>query len=186
MSAQILPLITAADLETMPDDGNTYEIFEGELFMSRAPNLKHQRTGTNFIVQIGGYLKRNPIGEIIATPGVIFDDYNSAIPDLVYISNELRDLIATGKHIEGAPELAIEIISPGAENRRRDQVVKRQTYAKFGVKEYWIADAENRTIEVYRLRDGLLDLTAILTARDELTTPLLPDFSCRVTDIFQS
>ncbi|MCP9493942.1 MAG: Uma2 family endonuclease [Pyrinomonadaceae bacterium MAG19_C2-C3] len=184
MSAQVLPLITAADLEAMPDDGKTYEIFEGELFMSRAPNLSHQNTIGNFYFQLRGFLLRVPLGQVFFTPGVIFDDLNSAIPDVAFVTNESMFIVADGKHIHGAPELLIEVISPGAENRRRDQVVKRQTYAKFGVKEYWIADAENRTIEVYRLRDGLLDLIAILTARDELTTPLLPDFSCRVTDIF--
>ena len=67
---------------------------------------------------------------------MIFDEYNSAIPDLVFIVKERIDQIASGIHVVGAPDLAIEIMSPGTENVRRDQIVKRQTYTRFGVKEY--------------------------------------------------
>ncbi len=120
----------------------------------------------------------------MVTPGVIFDVHNKAVPDVAYMSNERLREIASGKHIEGAPELMIEVMSPGAENRRRDQIVKRQIYARFGVEEYWIADAENRSIEVYRLENNQLVLIATLTEAGELTTPLLPGFACKVAEIF--
>ena len=78
----IEPLITIYDLEVLPDDGNIYELFEGELSVSKAPSLKHQEIIGRFITILTNYLDENPIGRVWITPGVIFDEYNSAIPDL--------------------------------------------------------------------------------------------------------
>jgi Uma2 family endonuclease len=80
--------------------------------------------------------------------------------------------------------LAIEIVSPGKENARRDREVKRQVYGKHGVKEYWIADPEKRVLEIYRLERQTLKLAATLMDEDEITTPILPGFSCRANQIF--
>ena len=182
MTVRIAPLLTAADLELMPDDGNRYELVEGELIVTRAPGVPHQLVITNLIKLIGTYLDRNPLGEILTVPGVIFDEYNSVIPDIVFLTNEQME--RAGPHIREAPELAVEIVSPGRENARRDRVVKLQVYSKFKVKEYWVADPEARTLEVYRLSEGALALAATLTRNDEITSPVLPGFGCRVSEIF--
>lgn len=184
MSTRISPLVTVEDLEALPDDDNRYELVEGELLVSRAPRLTHQRVSANIFACLILYLKQNPVGEVLATPGVIFNQYNAVIPDLVYMSRETIAAVATGTHITGAPDLAVEILSPGAEGTRRDRVLKRQVYAKFGVKEYWLADPANRTLEVYRLQDQTLELTATLRTGDTLTSPLLPGLRCEVGDIF--
>src|SRR4051812_4868877 len=113
MSAKVEPLLTIADLEALPDDENRYELFDGELFVSRAPGLSHQRVLGNIYAAIRTYLEQNPIGEVLLTPGVIFDEYNSAIPDAVFISNQQRNEIISGERIVEAPELVIEIVSPG-------------------------------------------------------------------------
>ena len=84
-----------------------------------------------------------------------------------------------------APELVIEILSRGSSNVARDRIVKRQLYAKYGVAEYWIANGENRAIEVYRLQNGTLELAVIFRYEDEITTPLLPGFKCLVAGIFR-
>ena len=184
MTVRIAPLLTAADLELMPDDGNRYELVEGELLVTRAPGVPHQLVVMNLIVRIGPYLEQNPIGKIIPAPGVIFDEYNSVIPDIVFLTNEQME--RAGPHIHEAPELAVEIVSPGRENARRDRVVKLQIYSKFKVKEYWVADPEARTLEVYRLSEGALALAATLKGDDEITSPVLPGFGCRVSEIFGS
>jgi Uma2 family endonuclease len=185
MSTQIEPLLTVADLDAMPDDGNRYEIIEGELFVSRSPNLKHQRVSRNLLAAFIVFLDRNPIGEILPTPGVIFSDFSGVIPDLVFISGERRDEIASGDRIAGAPDLVIEIVSPGTENQRRDRIAKRQLYGKYAVKEYWVVDPEKQTIEVYLLQGDVLRLTATLREKDQLTSSLLPGFSCTVETIFE-
>ncbi len=184
MSAKIEPLLTIADLEAMPDDGNRYELFEGELYVSRAPSLSHQIILANLLAVLKSYLLSNPIGQAVPTPGVIFDEYDSAIPDLVFISHESMRQLVNDEKINGAPELAVEIVSPGKENARRDRVVKRQVYAKHGVSEYWIVDPLSRSLEVYRLQNKTLMLMATLMDEDEVVSSLLPDFKCTVSQIF--
>jgi Uma2 family endonuclease len=184
MSAKIEPLLTVADLDAMPDDGNRYELFEGELFVSRAPSLSHQRVLVNLVGLLLDYLKQNPIGEVLPTPGVIFDESNSAIPDIVFLTSQQVGNVGSGERIYEAPVLAIEIVSPGKENARRDREVKRQVYGKHGVKEYWIADPEKRAVEIYLLERHTLKLAATLMDEDELTTDLLPGFSCKTSQVF--
>ena len=184
MSTRISPAVTVADLEALPDDDNRYELVEGELLVSRAPSLTHQRVSVNIIACLLRYLEQNQTGEVLPTPGVIFDEFNAVIPDVVYMSHETIAAVASGKHMTGAPDLAVEIVSPGAEGTRRDRILKRQAYAKFGVKEYWVADPESRTVEVYRLQNQPLELAATLTAADSLASPLLPGLRCEVGRIF--
>jgi Uma2 family endonuclease len=91
-------------------------------------------------------LDKNPIGEIIPGPGIVFDIHNSVMPDLVYIRRERSEAI-NGIHLTEAPDLIIEVLWPGSENIARDRKMKRQLYGKRGVKEYWILDPQMRTIE---------------------------------------
>jgi Uma2 family endonuclease len=174
MRRPIDPLFTVADLDSMPDDGNRYEIIEGELFVSRSPSLEHQRVSGNLFANFAFFLPDNPIGEIIATPRVIFSDHSAVIPDLVFISRARREKIATGRHITGAPDLVIEILSPGVENEQRDRFAKRQLYAKYGVREYWLVILEGRSIEIYALEEETLKLYRTLEEQEELTSMLLP------------
>ena len=184
MATHIEPLLSIADLDIMPDDGNRYELIEGELFVSRSPSLTHQRVFRTLFRSFDSYLLQNPIGELFATPGVIFSEFSAVIPDLVFVSNERLDEIASGDHITGAPDLVIEIVSPGPENARRDRLAKRQLYGKYGVKEYWIVDFESRTIEVYSLQGQTLILQSALNEQDEIRSAVLPGYRCQVAAIF--
>lgn len=176
MAAKLEPILTIADVDSMPEDGNRYEVIEGELFVSRAPSLTHQDVVVNLVFAFKEYLRENPIGKVWPGPGVILCDFSGVIPDVVYISNERRREIATGFRITGAPDLIIEILSPGAENERRDRHTKRQLYRKYGVKEYWVVDPEGSAIAIYRT--SKLKLVAKLGIRGHVTTPLLPGFRC--------
>lgn len=179
------PLISIYDLEATPDDGNIYELFEGELSVAKAPSLKHQEIIARFATILTNYLDQNPIGQMWVTPGVIFDEYNSAIPDLAYVSKERIPQIASGIHIVGAPDLAVEIMSPGSENVRRDQVVKRQTYARFGIKEFWIVEPLVEVLEISRLQNNILVSVGKFRNNNEITSPLLPNLNFRVSDVFR-
>jgi Uma2 family endonuclease len=185
LSAKVDPILTVADLDLMPDDDNRYELFEGEVFVSRAPGLPHQRILTNLLILLELHLKEHPVAKVWPNPGVIFDNFNAAIPDIVVVSKEHIEAIASGDKVTGAPDLAIEIVSPGAENERRDRTVKRQAYSKFGVGEYWVVDGYRQTLEVYRLEQGQLTLVTTLANNDQLTTPLLPAFTCLISQVFE-
>ncbi len=185
MATRIEPILTIADLEVMPEDGNRYELIEGELFVSRSPSLAHQTVMTKLPLYFGNYLNKHPIGFIMVTPGVLLSEYNAVIPDFIFVSNERRAAIATGERISGAPDLVAEILSPGAENERRDRIAKLHLYGKYGVKEYWILDPATRTIEVYRLQKRGLKLMATFQESAEVTSALLPGFHCPVADLFE-
>jgi Uma2 family endonuclease len=184
LSAKVYPILTVADLDLMPDDDNRYELFEGEVFVSRAPGLPHQTVLANLLTLIKIFLAKKPVGKIWPTPGVIFDNFNAAIPDIVFVSNEHIEAIASGEKVTGAPDLVVEVVSQGVENERRDRTVKRQAYSKFGVREYWVVDRYQQTIEVYRLEQDQLILVTTLEHNDQLTTPLLPAFTCLVSQVF--
>ncbi len=84
-----------------------------------------------------------------------------------------------------APEIAIEILSPGSANERRDRDLKRKLYAREGVEEYWIVDWRARQIAIYRRAGDTLEQTLILTDSDEITSPLLPGFAFPVRDLWE-
>jgi len=176
--------MTIADLEAMPDDGNRYEIIEGELFVSCAPGLTHQIVSDNIVHLIRNYLDRNPIGVIVSTIGLILNEYNGVIPDIVFFTHAKSKRIVSGERLTSAPDLVIEILSPGVENVRRDRMAKRRLYGKHGVLECWLIDRDRQAIEVYRLEGDSLELFATLQAGDDLSTPVLPGFSCTASQIF--
>lgn len=186
MVAKVEPLMTVDDLEAMPEDGNRYEVIEGELFVSCAPRLPHQLVTANIVHQFMIYLDNNPIGRILLTPGLILSQYSGVIPDLVFYSHERGKEIIANDRLNAAPEIVIEILSPGRENISRDRIAKRQLYARHGVSEYWIVDSESRSVEVYRLANQSLELAATLRDNDEVTSPSLPGFGCPTSKIFES
>lgn len=179
-----LPL-TIADLALMPDDGSRYELLEGGLVVSRAQSLSHQRISGNIFALVHTYLQDNPIGEIFATPGIVFDEFDSVIPDLVVVSHERRDAIVADDRFIAAPELVIEIVSPGEGNARRDRVTKCQIYSRFGVSEYWVVDPAQQSVEVYELDADILELRATVTGQNLLHSTVLPAFACPAGDFFR-
>ena len=134
--------------------------------MSRSPGIPHQIVSDNLLVLLRNFLKLNRIGTAISTPGLILSENSGIIPDLVYFSNESQQRVRFGERLRGAPDLVIEILSKGAENTRRDRVVKRQLYANHGVPEYWIIDCQNWAIEIYRLHGRSLELDTIFENED--------------------
>src|ERR1700735_891197 len=141
--------LTNGDLESMPDDGNRYELIDGELYVSSAPGFLHQNILVNIIAAFLDYLRGHPIGRILPGVGVIFDDYNGVIPDLIFVTNERLRKTLSGGRFHAAPEIVIEILSPGSSNERRDRHVKRTLYATRGVAEYWLVDPENHAVELH-------------------------------------
>ena len=185
MASRIEPLLTVADLDAFPeDDGNRYELIDGELFVSHAPGIPHQRVLLNLEVALSEYLREHPIGILVPGAGAIFSDYDAVIPDLTFVRNERWDQVVTGEKFTGAVDLVIEVLSPGAANRRRDLSAKRQLYGKYGVKEYWIIDSENISVSVFHLECETLKEIATLKGEDTLTSTILPGFPLNVSAIF--
>ncbi|NJK99627.1 MAG: Uma2 family endonuclease [Spirulinaceae cyanobacterium RM2_2_10] len=179
---------TTRDLEVMPDDGGwkRYEIVDGELYVTRAPHLRHQEAGGNLHFELVAWSRRTQLGKPFQTPGVIFTPYDAVISDLVWVSQErLAVGLDAAGHLTVAPELVVEILSPGTANEQRDKEIKLKLYSRHGVQDYWIVDWRLQTVEIYRRRDLQLQHISTLLSGDTLTTPLLPGFSVPVAQIFQ-
>jgi Uma2 family endonuclease len=176
---------TTADLELLPDNGNRYEIIDGDLFVTRVPHWNHQKTCMRIGAALDAWSQSTGQGEPGITPGVIFSDTDSVIPDVVWTSTQrLAELLDDAGHLTAAPELIVEVLSAGADNERRDREAKLKLYSARGVQEYWIVNWRLQQIEVYRRERATLKLTATLLANDELTSPLSPGFACPVAQIF--
>jgi Uma2 family endonuclease len=105
-------------------------------------------------------------------------------PDLLYISRERLADVLTTANVKGAPDLVVEVASPGT--RRRDETIKRRLYERFGVAVYWVIDPDVDTIRIY-WREGARFARAAelaLESGDTLTTPLLPALELPLVKIF--
>ncbi|MBD2459915.1 Uma2 family endonuclease [Oscillatoria sp. FACHB-1407] len=178
---------TIADLDLLPDNGTRYEIIDGELFMTRAPHWKHQKVADNICAALNRWSDETKLGEATTTPGIIFSEADNVIPDVVWASYErLAVLLDEAGHLTEAPELIVEVMSPGADNERRDSEVKLKLYASQGVQEYWIVNRRLQQIQVYRRQQATLKLVTTLMLTDDITSPLLPGFGCSVASFFRS
>jgi len=178
--------LTYDDFLLFPDDGKRHELIDGEHYVTPSPSRKHQAIAWNLTVIIGTYLEAHPIGRAFAAPfDVLFSDFDVVEPDLLYISNARGDEILTTQHVRGAPNLVVEIGSPGT--RKRDETIKRKLYERSGVEEYWIIDPELETIAVYRqVGDGYQRVSELALERnDTLTTSLLHGLAMPLARIFQ-
>lgn len=176
---------TVDDVELLPDDGSRYEIIDGELYVSKQPDMQHQLVGTRIASLLDLWSLQTQLGFVVGTPGIIFTNDNAVVPDVVWISNEryAAALQADGK-FHSCPELVIEILSPGLENRRRDRETKRKLYSRRGAEEYWIVNWQERRLEVYLRENAVLTLDRTLAENDVLETALLPGFHCKIGEFF--
>jgi len=178
---------TSADLELMPDDGKRYEIIEGELYVSRQPSVEHQYSCNRLGRFLDEWNDKSGLGVVLTAPGLIFGEGDDVAPDVVWVTRE-RLARATDKagHLLAAPELVIEVLSPGKTNEERDRRVKLKLYSRHGVHEYWIVDAMLQQVAVYRRDHDQLVLDRTLYADDTLQSPQLAGFSCNVAKLFLS
>jgi Uma2 family endonuclease len=178
---------TTADLEAMPDDGGwkRHEIISGELFVTRAPHIRHQGAAGNIHFELESWSRQTKLGKAFQTPGVVLTPTDAVIPDVVWASQaRLEKGIDQAGHFTIAPELVVEILSAGEQNEQRDKSIKLKLYSRYGVQEYWIVNWQLQTLEIYRRTDAQLQLVATLLAGDQLTSPLLPGFRAEIDRIF--
>jgi Uma2 family endonuclease len=185
MARKVKNLMTIDHLESIPyDEWHRYELIEGELYVSCAPGIPHQLVLNNLQLELGNYLKQSPIGILVPGPGAVFDKYNSVIPDIVFVRNERWNSIVAKDRFNAAPDLVIEIVSPGSTNYSRDFNLKRKVYGKFGVPEYWIVDCWSRSVFIFRLEADTLKEVMRLRGDDAFNSPIFPGLSLKLSDIF--
>lgn len=168
-------ILTYEDYQRLPDDGRTYEIWEGELQMTPAPAPRHQDAVINLGSLLRQHVRSRGLGKIYIAPIDVVLDFTTVVqPDLLYLSAERLHLV-TEKNIAGAPDLVVEVLSPGT--AVRDRLEKAQLYARKGVPHLWILDPERRSLETYRLRGGEYALEGKSEGKAEFRPSLFPELA---------
>jgi len=178
--------LTYDDFVLFRDDGQRHELIDGEHYVTPSPFTRHQRVSYNLTLVIGAWLEQHPTGRLYYAPlDIVLSEFDVVAPDLFYVSNERMADIVTPKHLRGAPDLVIEIASPGT--RRRDETIKRRLYERFGVTEYWVVDPELDVLRIYR-REGESFARAMELSReagDTAATSLLAGLDLPLARIFR-
>jgi Uma2 family endonuclease len=138
--------MTADEYFALPETTQPQNLIEGRLYVSPAPILRHQRlTGHLYVALYEFAIKHG--GEVLLSPtDCRLDDRTVVQPDVAYVSEKRLGML-TDKRVEGAPDLVIEVLSPGT--RRFDRQKKLQTYGLNGVREAWLVDPDAETVTVF-------------------------------------
>ena len=174
---------TVEMVRALPDDGNRYEIIDGELFVTPAPSLIHQRAILRLAYLLGPYLEEQRLGEVIISPAdVMFGPRTMVEPDLFAIPLTSGPLPRAWEEV-GRLLLTVEVLSPST--LRTDRSDKRELYQRKGVPEYWIIDVDGQRVERWRPNDASPEtLTEALAWQpDRFIEPLvinLPKYFARV------
>ncbi|MDQ2665501.1 MAG: Uma2 family endonuclease [Gemmatimonadota bacterium] len=136
---------TVDDIHALPDDGNRYEVIDGELFVTPAPAWRHQSAAGGLYALLLAYLARERVGYVFVAPAdVIFSPRRAVQPD-VFVVPPVNGRRPERFEDAGGLLVAVEVISPGT--GRADRVKKRNLYRDEGVPEYWIVDLDARVVE---------------------------------------
>ncbi len=142
-------LLTYGDYAALPDDGQRYELHQGELSVTPAPGTRHQGAIIALGSRLYEHVRSRGLGKVFVAPtDCILSNVTVVQPDVFYIAAD-RLTIISERGIEGAPTLVVEVLSPSTAHLDRGR--KMTLYAEHGVPYYWIADPESRSIEAYAL-----------------------------------
>jgi Uma2 family endonuclease len=173
--------LTHHDLDHTPDDGNRYEIIDGELYVSPFPSSSHQHIIARLLVLLDGYVRQRSLG-MVFTSGlkVVLDEPTGVGPDVVFISQgRLDTLMADGFY--GAPDLLVEVLSS---KPALDTLIKKKKYARSGVPHYWIVDPEKRALQAYRLEGDRYHLMAEVAGEAVFEPSLFPGLAISLADLW--
>lgn len=174
--------LTYRDLWQTPDDGNRWEIINGEVFVSPAPYLSHQRVLGNLGYALRQHVIEHGLGEVFWAPVAVVLEKSSAVqPDLIFVA-KLRRSILEEKGVFGAPDLVAEVLSPST--AARDRGMKKDLYARTGVPQYWLLDPRKRTLLALRLESGAYTVEADLGVEDTFKPAIFPGLALRLREVF--
>jgi Uma2 family endonuclease len=141
--------ITYTDYRSLPETGPRYQVLDGDLVMSPAPDTRHQRLVFRVARLLQQFVEQRRLGEVLPAPtDVVLSETNVLQPDVLFVARRNRKRIEE-EAVVGPPDLCIEVLSP--KSRHLDLGIKRRLYARFGVREYWVVDPGDQTITVHNL-----------------------------------
>jgi Uma2 family endonuclease len=173
---------TYDDYVALPQDGHRYEIVNGVLVMAPAPSPDHQEIVLEIASYLRTHIKLAGLGRVFPAPiDVDLGPKNVFQPDVVVVLNAHLDRVAA-KKIVGAPDLVVEVVSPGS--GVMDRIAKYAVYARAGIAEYWIVNPLRETIEVSVLEDGEYHSLGVFQRQDLLPSRVVPELPVRVEQFF--
>jgi Uma2 family endonuclease len=172
---------TYADLLDTPDDGNRYEIIDGELIVSAAPLVVHQWFLYLLSRRFGNHVDRERVGRVLFAPiDVLFSTGDTVEPDLMFIRTERLHILGAAV-VNGVPDILLEVLSPST--RGRDLGIKFALYESQGVPEYWVADPEVPELMLFVLGDdGKFE--RVDPDAGTLRSRVLPGFAIDLDELF--
>jgi Uma2 family endonuclease len=174
--------VTYAEYRELPETGPKYQLVEGELCMSPAPNLRHQLVVGNLYAALRHFVLSCNLGTVVLAPiDIILSDENVLQPDIAYIS-AAHSSILVPEGVRGAPELCVEVLSE--RTRSLDMGIKRTLYARHGVTEYWAVDPDAKTLDLFRLQDDPTKPARTFAGAETLASPMLGEFALYLKEIF--
>lgn len=173
---------TYEDYLQIPDDGQRYEIIWGELHVVPSPIPAHQRIAISLASLLLAHVRSNRLGEVYAAPlDVVLAVHNVVQPDVLFIAQEHLSIV-TATNVTGAPDLVVEVLSPGT--AARDRSTKRDAYAAAGVPHYWLVDPRSRSLEAYELRQAAYALVYRGEGGDVFPPALFPGLSIDLSELW--
>jgi Uma2 family endonuclease len=153
--------------------------------MPPAPNLRHQAILGRLYVAFHTHVEAGRLGHVYLSPvDVVLDRERPLVlqPDLVFVSTARQAIL--GDRIYGAPDLVVEVFSPGGATF--DRTEKVAWYARYGVLECWLVDPDAETVEVRQLLPGGIGVLGVFRGRDLIRSRVLPEFSPVSGDLFSA
>ena len=174
--------MTLAEFLDLPRQEQRCELIDGVVYMAAFPIPDHQFLTTVLTTHLALQILETGLGIVYQVAGVVVSDNSALGPDIVVVRAERVGVIGPTVIDGGPPDIVVEVLSS---NRHTDLVRKRQLYEAVGVPEYWILDGDADTLTALELADdGTYRERAVLTAADTLTTPLFPEFSLPLAQVF--
>jgi Uma2 family endonuclease len=181
MSAPARTPFTYRDYARLQDD-RRYEVIEGKLYLTPSPRTWHQRTCGELFAALRKHVRDHDLGDVLIAPcDVVLSDTNVFQPDILFVRKNRRSIIEE-RYVSGAPDLVVEILSPGT--KARDRKLKFPVYARFGVREMWMVDVNTRVIEVFQNVGGRFGSPARFGPGDILGSAVLPRLRIALDAIF--
>ncbi|MEP9410331.1 MAG: Uma2 family endonuclease [Candidatus Brocadia sp.] len=164
------------------DDGQRYEVIEGELIVAPAPSFKHQEVITRLVRLISNYVYEKEVGKVVASPvDVVLRKDIVLQPDIIYISHKNMGIVRDAG-VFGTPDIIIEVLSPASVYR--DMQVKKNIYERFGIQEYWIVFPDEKVIEIFTLDKGRYALISSAEKAGKIVSQVL-GMEIDIKDVFQ-
>src|SRR5713101_1370225 len=163
------------------NDDQLYDIIDGKLLMAPSPDTWHQRWDRNLFRIVDEHVRKHKLGEVFFAPlDIVLNPENTVQPDLVFISTANLGIVQH-RAIFGTPDLLVELISPSSV--RRDRYDKKELYARFGVKEYWIGDPANKALKILTLKESRYELHCCAEEKGKLVSLVLAGLEFDLSEI---